>query len=504
MELKVLIVGLFCVSIASAYGDDVVINNRTFNDVKVGVATAAFQIEGAWNEDGKGEQIWDWFMHTYPERMANGTNGDVACDAYHKWREDIQLMKDLGVDHYRLSIAWSRILPDGTVHNNSINQAGIDYYRSVIQALLDANITPYVTLYHWDLPLPLHELGGWMNPVIADHFAAYARICFEQFGDLVKNWFTINEPATYCNLGYESGAHAPGYSLPGHGIYKCAYTTLLAHAKAYRIYESEFKAAQRGRVAIVINAGYAEANSTSTKDQLAVDRDNAFSIGLYAHPVFVGNWPQTVIDIADRRSAMQGFPTSRLPKFTDEEIELIKGTSDFFPLNTYATYLTAHQNDVDEYIESISFWTDKGTSQFFDPNWTHVVDWVDLQPLGFRKLINYVYNTYGQPEIIVTENGWADITASLNDSDRITYIKEYLSALLDARYIDGINVTGYTIWSIMDNLEWTNGFTQKLGLVQVDFNSDDRTRTPKDSYRWLQTALSTRCLLDDATQCVPS
>lgn len=502
MGFNFVILAVFGAIAAGVNGDDIVINNHLFNDVQVGVATAAYQIEGAWNESGKGEHMWDWFMNTYPNKIDDGKNGDVACDSYHNWKQDIALLKNLGVNHYRFSISWSRILPDGIANNYTINQDGIDYYRNILQALIDAKITPYVTLYHWDLPLPLHEMGGWMNPLLADHFAEYARICFDKFGDLVENWITINEPATYCILGYEIGTHAPGYTLSGEGVYRCAYTTLLAHAKAYRIYESEFKAKYKGRVSIVLNTGYAQANSTSSKDVKAVQRENAFSFGLYADPIYIGNWPQTVIDIVGQRSSMQELPASRLPQFTDDEIALIKGTSDFFALNTYATYLIAHKNNVDEDINDISFDTDKGTYETFDPSWPSLVDWVDLNPSGFRSLLNYVQDTYKPSEIIVTENGWASKNGTVTDSDRTTYIKEYLSALLDARYIDSVNVTGYTVWSLMDNLEWSHGYTQKLGLVQVDFDSADRTRTPKGSYQWLTNALKTRCLLDDATQCV--
>lgn len=498
--LRILSCLLFSATLVAC--DDYPISSQLFPEgFSFGAATAAFQIEGAWNESGKGEQIWDWWMHNYPEKIETGATGDVACDSYHKWREDVELLKNLGANHYRLSISWSRIFPNGLANNFTLNQEGVTYYRNLIEALLEANITPYVTLYHWDLPLPLHELGGWLNKAIADHFAEYARVCFREFGDLVKNWMTINEPHTYCYLGYGTGEHAPGFQHAGEGFYKCAYVSLLAHAKAYHIYNDEFRASQGGRVSIVIDSPWLEPVSETTENIEAVSRLREFFLGVFAHPVYIGNWPEQMIQIVDERSKLEGFSTSRLPKFTDEEVALIKGTSDFYSLNTYATYLVEHQNNYDEMIDpnNVTFLSDQGAIFSGDPSWASDVNWVYRVPAGFRKLLNYVYNTYGQPEIIITENGWAQniTTASLADQDRITYIEQYLSALLDAIYEDNVNVTGYTVWSILDNLEWAHGYQQKLGLVRVDFDDPERTRTPKDSYYWLQNVIKNRRLTDE-------
>nr|AEE61395.1 unknown [Dendroctonus ponderosae] len=501
-----LLISSFCVFFCfSASADEVIINTNPLPEgFTLGVATAAFQIEGAWDEGGKGEQVWDWFMHTYPEKIENGANGDVACDSYHKWEEDVQLLKDLGVNHYRLSISWARILPDGLANNYTINQEGVQYYRKLFEALLENGITPYVTMYHWDLPIPLQELGGWLNPIIADHFANYARICYQLYGDIIKNWITLNEPHTYCVLGYGSGYHAPGYVLPATGIYQCAYTSVLAHAKAYHIYNDEFRADQQGRVTIVIDSSWMEPITDTEKNVEAVQRMFDFSVGLYAHPIYVGNWPERVINIVDARSTLEGYSSSRLPSFTDEEIEYIKGTFDFFCLNSYSTYLIEHINNWDEMIDpnGASFDLDAGVSYSFDPSWPSDVNWVSRVPQGFRKILNYVYNTFGQPEIVVTENGWAQnlTTVGLDDQDRITYLKQYLSALLDAVYEDGVNVTGYTAWSILDNLEWAHGYEQKLGLVEVDFSSPERTRTPRASYYWYQTVTRNRCLVENCDQ----
>ncbi|CAH1122860.1 unnamed protein product [Ceutorhynchus assimilis] len=222
----------------------------------------------------------------------------------------------------------------------------------------------------------------------------------------------------------------------------------------------------------------------------------AFSMGLYANPIYNGNWPQVVIDRVGNRSRNEGFPKSRLPEFTPQEIEFIRNTSDFFALNTYGTGYVKFQTGVNDSIGEPHYWLDIGVSSFKDPSWPSVVNWVDLVPWGFRKLLNYVWNEYGNREIVVTENGWADIESILDDTERITYISQYLSALLEAIYEDGVNIFGYTVWSLLDNFEWTNGYTQKLGLVQVDFNDPERTRTPKSSYKWYQGVIARRCLVE--------
>lgn len=483
------------VFIFSVFGD-ATLSNRTFPDgFSFGTATAAYQIEGAWNEDGKGEQLWDWYTHTYPDKIDLGYNGDVACDSYHKWQEDIQILKDLGVQHYRLSISWSRILPNGTVNN--INQKGIDYYINVLKTLKENNIEPMVTLYHWDLPIILHQMGGWTNPITAEYFAEYSRIAFKYFGEYVKTWITLNEPQSTCWGGYDSGSKAPGYTLAGLGLYECAYVHVLAHAKAYHIYDNEFRAQQKGRISIVIDSPWAEAASNSSEDVEAAQTEREFVLGLYANPIYLGNWPQVVIDNVATRSELEGFAQSRLPQFTQEQIDYINGTADFFGLNTYGTNLISHLNKPNENIGVPNYGLDKGTSSSVDPSWPSDVPWVHQVPWGFRKLLKYVYEQYNHPEIIVTENGWADKTGTLTDIDRQSYITQYLSALLDAYYEDGVNVTGYTVWSLLDNFEWTNGYTQKLGLVQVDFEDANRTRTPKDSYYWFQNVIKTKCLVEE-------
>ncbi|XP_050305731.1 myrosinase 1-like isoform X2 [Anthonomus grandis grandis] len=475
--------------ISSTYCDSSTLNNHHFpKNFKLGAATAAYQIEGGWNEDGKGVHMWDWYTHTFPEKIKFNYTADVACDSYHKWEEDVKLLKNLGVSHYRMSISWSRILPNGTANN--INLKGVEYYLNIFKALKEANIEPMVTLYHWDLPIYFHEMGGWYNPLLAKYFGEYARVCYKYFGEYVKTWITINEPQSTCLGGYAEGTKAPGYIHMGEGLYQCAYVHLLAHASAYHIYDKEFREAQQGRISIVIDSGWAEPASDSDSDVSAAQVERDFVLGIYANPIYNGDWPQAVIDNVAQRSYLEGFPKSRLPQLTQEEIDFINGTSDFFCLNTYSTNYITSGNKVNESIGDPSYYLDKGTSSFVDPSWPSDVQWVHLVPWGFRKLLKYVYEHFNHPEIFVTENGWADLTGQLNDTNRITYISEYLSALLDAHYEDGVNVTGYTVWSLLDNFEWTNGYTQKLGLVQVDFQSENRTRT----------VIEKRCLVEECIE----
>ncbi|XP_076259780.1 myrosinase 1-like [Rhynchophorus ferrugineus] len=469
------------------------ISNKKFPEsFQFGAATAAYQIEGAWNEDGKGESMWDRFVHEDPTRIKDGQNGDVACDSYHKWREDIELLKELGVTLYRFSISWPRILPDGTP--SQINQAGIDYYRTFIKALKEAGIEPMVTLYHWDLPQHLAELGGWLNEEIADYFGDYARIAFRSFGEDVKLWATINEPKTTCMNGYGSGEMAPGLKLLADGVYQCAKVQLLAHAKAYHIYHDEFAAQQGGKISIVIDATYNEPASDSDLDKFGAELETEFNLGWYANPVYIGDWPELMKTRIANRSQLEGYSFSRLAEFTPEEVQYVKGTFDYFGLNMY-TSLVAHYSG-DFGIGEPSYYLDKGTSTSYGADWTpSIASWLYSYPPGMRKLLNLVWTKYNPGSIYVTENGWATDT-SLNDQGRIDYLQAYLSNLLEAILEDGVNVAGYTTWSLLDNFEWAQGYTQRFGIISVDFDSPNRTRTFKDSGRWYQKVVATRCLSD--------
>ncbi|XP_060536284.1 myrosinase 1-like [Cylas formicarius] len=456
------------------------LNQRLFpDDFMFGAATAAYQVEGGWDEDGKGVSIWDDFFHS---QGANET-GDVACDSYHKWREDVENAKNLGLQFYRLSIAWTRILPDGTLGN--INQKGIDYYLNVLKALKENNIEPVVTIYHWDAPLHISKLGGFLSSAIVDYFGDYARLLFQTFGEYVKYWITVNEPTIVCELGYGMDVFPPALALIGDGIYQCGYNLLKAHAHAYHIYEDEFKATQKGKITIVTECAWYEPNDpTSTQDLETRERAIQFRLGWFANAVYLGNWPQVMIDRIGNRSQAEGLSKSRLPQFTQEEIDYINGTHDYFALNTYGTVNVTYTPEAPP--GEASYWTDLEVTNS---------DTYD-DPQGIRKLLNWINNRYNPGEIIISENGKVN-DGGLDDDDRIEYISGYLSSILDAIYEDNLNVIGYGVWSIMDNFEW-GSYDKRFGLIEVDFDSPNKTRTWKKSAYWYQDVINRRCL---ATTC---
>ncbi|KAG5873669.1 hypothetical protein JTB14_013335 [Gonioctena quinquepunctata] len=498
MKLSSLIILCGTIALSRADGDDefanYTITNRTLPKyITVGVATAAYQIEGAWNLDGKGDQIWDTYIHEKPDRVADLSTGDVASDSYHRYKEDVACMKEVGVDYYRFSIAWARILPDGTLNN--INQAGIDYYVKLFEELQANGIESMVTLYHWDIPTALEKQGGWLNPKVVDWFVDYARLCYKLFGKYVKTWVTINEPKQICHGGYGGYDYAPGLESHGIGEYICARHVLLAHAKAWRVFDTEFRATLKSRNTIVTDSDWYEPATNSDEDEAAAETKRQFVYGMYANPVFKGNWPQVMIDNVAKNSKAQGFNESRLPAFSDEEINLIKGTYDFLALNHYTTYMVkASDSDT---VAEVSWEADAGVTVYQKDTWkTAAIGWFRVVPWGFGKLLRWVKATYGDKEIVITENGVSDRTGTLRDQHRIDYLSSYMSHMIDAIYDGGVNVTGYTVWSIIDNFEWVQGFNAKLGMYYVNMSDPLRPRTAKDSSRYLANVIKTRCLLD--------
>lgn len=473
------------------------LNTNSFpQNFSFGVATAAYQIEGAWNEDGKGESIWDRFTHQFPERISDASTADIACNSYHKYKEDVQLIKSLGVDFYRFSISWTRILPTGYL--NKINNAGIQYYNNLINELIANGIDPVITIYHWDLPQSLQELGGWPNSELAIHYVNFARIAFENFGDRVKTWITFNEPKQICKLGYGDGSLAPGYKSSGIGDYKCIYTILKAHAEAYHLYHNEFNTDKQGKVGFTMDNFWYEPGSTSTADEQAVERVFEFYLGVFANPIYgTGDFPQIVKDIVSNRSLLQGFETSRLPTFTSEEVERIKGTADFFGLNFYTAVKIGNQ--VAD-LGTISWDSDASILYWWDPAWPSAASyWLKVVPYGIRKALKKIKDTYGDHPIIITENGYSD-HGELEDYDRVNYYLTYLSCILEAIYEDNVNVVGYTAWSLMDNFEWVHGYVSRFGIHAVDFDDPERPRTPKLSAKIFSEIVTNRTLRSTTVQ----
>ncbi|XP_064613344.1 lactase/phlorizin hydrolase-like [Liolophura sinensis] len=438
-------------------------------------ATSAYQVEGGWNAEGKGPSIWDTFSHN--GRIYNHQTGDVACDSYHKYREDVKMLKELGVSHYRFSIAWSRVLPQGTI--DKVNQKGIDYYNNLINALLAEHIQPMVTLYHWDLPQVLQDKGGFYNAAFADWFNDYSKLCFQKFGDRVKLWITFNEPWVVSVLGHAYGSFAPGIHEPNTGPYRATHNIIRAHAKAYHTYVNNFKHSQHGKVGITLDVSWTEPKTTSAADRAAADRAIQFKLGWFAHPIF-GNGDYPEVMKSQIRDKSRGLPKSRLPEFTAAEKNLTRGSADFIGINQYTTQLVSNRK-----AGSNSYDDDQDVAISSDPHWPGTAaDWLKVVPWGMRRVLNWVKDQYNNPDVYITENGRPQEQGhqdTLHDSYRSKYIKLYTNEVLKAIHFEGCNVKGYTLWSLMDNFEWASGYSQKFGIYSVDFNNPSRPRKAKSS-----------------------
>ncbi|KAJ5185339.1 Glycoside hydrolase family 1 [Penicillium cf. griseofulvum] len=458
-----------------------------------GYATAAAQIEGAWNKDGKGVSIWDTFGHT-PGKIADGSTADDAVRAYDFYREDVALMKSYGVNAYRFSLSWSRIIPLGGA-DDPINEQGVKYYSDLIDELLRNGITPFLTLFHWDIPQALEDrYGGMLNQdAYTPDFVRYARVCFERFGDRVKHWITYNEPGVYTLAGYAAGVHAPGRSsfrernAEGDSStepFTVAHTELVSHAHAVRLYREEFQPQQKGTIGITLHGNWSEAwDEEDPRDQEAAERAREFEIAWFADPLYkTGDYP----------ASMRAQLGDRLPRFTEEESKLVFGSSEFYGMNSYTTFFVKHrtsQPDINDH---------KGNVEVFDENKQGVsrgeesdTKWLRAAPGGFRKLLNWIYKRYQMP-IYITENGTtakgetAPTPEVLNDEFRIKFFEGYVgNALARAVKEDGVDIRSYFAWTFTDNWEWAAGYADRFGCTFIDFDSEEKTRYPKQSAYYL-------------------
>ncbi|KAK2493233.1 hypothetical protein MC885_002718 [Smutsia gigantea] len=440
------------------------------------------EIEGAWRADGKGLSIWDTFSHT-PLRVENNDTGDVACDSYHKIAEDVAALQNLGVSHYRFSISWPRILPDGTT--KYINEAGLNYYTRLIDALLAVGIKPQVTIYHWDLPQALQDIGGWENETIVQRFREYADVLFQRLGDKVKFWITLNEPFVIANQGYGYGTSAPGISFrPGTAPYIVGHNLIKAHAEAWHLYNDRYRASQGGMISITINSDWAEPRDPSNQEDVeAARRYVQFMGGWFAHPIFKnGDYNEVMKTRIHERSLAAGLTKSRLPEFTENERRRINGTYDFFGFNHYTTVL-AYSLDYASWVSS--FDADRGVASITDRSWPDSGSfWLKMTPFGFRKILNWIKEEYNNPPIYVTENGVSQRgETDLNDTARIYYLCSYINEALKAVQ-DKVDLRGYTVWSVMDNIEWATGFTERFGLHFVNYTDPSLPRIPKASVKF--------------------
>jgi len=432
-----------------------------------GVSTASYQIEGAVTEGGRGASSWDAFVHE-PGRVLGGDTGDVACDHYHRYPEDIALMKELGVDAYRFSFAWPRIQPTGS---GQVNQEGLAFYDRLVDGLLAAGIQPAPTLFHWDTPLALEEKGGWRNRDITERFADYAHLVGEHFADRIHRWITINEPAVLTMLGYGAGIHAPGERL-GIGALPVAHNQLLAHGRAV----AALRAAGAHNIGIANNHSPVWAASDRDEDQAAADLYDNLANWLFADPILAGRYPAEL--------------ERMLPEGASDDLREISAPIDWYGINYYNPSLvgapTSAASIVDGQQVDVSMpfaLHDIKDYPLTDFGWPVV-------PSAFTDLLTSFKARYGDElkPIYITENGAAyndgpDASGAVHDTRRIAYTESHLSAISDA-IAAGVDVRGYFHWSLMDNFEWAVGYSQRFGLVHVDFQS--QKRTPKDSYFWYQ------------------
>ncbi|XP_069470085.1 lactase/phlorizin hydrolase [Ambystoma mexicanum] len=460
-------------------------------------ASASYQIEGAWRDDNKGLSIWDQFAHS-PLRIGNNENGDVACNSYYKIEEDVAMLKNVKVGHYRFSIAWTRILPDGTL--KFVNEAGLNYYSRLIDALLAANIKPQVTIYHWDLPQALQDIGGWENETIVQRFKEYANLLFERLGDRVKFWITLNEPYIIANLGYGYGSSAPGISArPGHAPYAVGHNLLKAHAEAWHLYNDTYRAKQGGLISITINSDWAEPRNPHKQEDIdAARRYVQFYGGWFAHPIFKnGDYNEVMKTRIRERSLAQGLSQSRLPEFTESEKQRIKGTFDYFGFNHYTTIL-ASKAEFPAFVQSYD--ADRGVGSLTDRSWLGSGSiWLKVTPFGFRRILNWIKEEYNNPPIYVTENGISERGTALNDTWRTHYYKSYVNEALKAVKLDGVDVRGYTAWSLMDNFEWAAGYAERFGLYYTNYSDPSLARIPKASIKYYTTLIQCNGFPDPST-----
>ena len=439
-----------------------------------GSATSSYQIEGAWNVDGRGPSIWDAFCQI-PGKVLDNDTGNIACDHYNKMKEDVALMKAMGLKAYRFSISWSRILPQG---RGEVNEKGIQFYSDLIDELLANDIEPWITLYHWDLPLALQlEMDGWLNKDIADVFTDYANLCFERFGNRVKNWITFNEAWVVAILGYGQGVFAPG-RISNSEPYLAGHHILIAHAKTVKLYRENFQPKQKGKIGITNNCDWREPLTDSKEDKEAAERALEFFIAWFTDPIYFGHYPQCMVERLGER----------LPEFTEEEKQMLVGSTDFFGLNHYTTMMASEAKE----IEQGSVYGNGGLSEdqdvnlSLDPTWELTeMKWA-VVPWGCRKLLEWISERYDYPDIVITENGCAYddklINGEVDDRKRIEFFEGYLEECSKA-ISNGVKLTGYFIWSFMDNFEWASGYSKRFGVHYVDFET--LQRTPKASAKWL-------------------
>ncbi|XP_027344125.1 beta-glucosidase 12-like [Abrus precatorius] len=468
------------------------LNRSTFPaDFVFGTASSAYQYEGAAFEGGRGPSIWDTFTHSYPDRIADHSNGDVATDSYHRYKEDIDMMKDIGFQAYRFSISWSRILPSGNF-KGGVNQEGITYYNNLINEILSKGLQPYITLFHWDLPQALEdEYNGFLSPKIVQDFAYYAELCFKEFGDRVKHWITVNEPLLYSLQGYALGGFPPARCSKGVSPncdvgdsstepYLVSHHQILAHATAVEVYREKYQISQKGQIGIALNAPWFVPLSQSKVDKDAASRALAFMYEWFMEPLYSGTYPAVMVNKVGER----------LPKFSEREYLMVKGSFDFIGLNYYTANFAANipcqQGNLSILTDPCARLTTERNGSPIGPKASS--NWIYIYPQGIQDILEYTKEKFNNPTIYITENGFDEVndgTKSLDDKLRIYYIGQHLLYIQRA-IRNGVKVKGYFAWSFLDNFEWTYGYTARFGIVYVDFKNGLK-RYHRRSALWFKT-----------------
>ncbi|MDA3810028.1 MAG: GH1 family beta-glucosidase [Spirochaetaceae bacterium] len=432
-----------------------------------GAAAASYQIEGAWNEDGKGFSTWDHFTEKKGS-IYEGHSGKIACDHYHRYKEDVQIMKEIGLKSYRFSISWPRVLPNGT---GKINTTGLDFYSKLVDELLANEIMPFPTLFHWDYPYELYMKGGWLNRDSSDWFAEYTAAVTEKLSDRVDHWFTLNEPEVFVDLGHITGTHAPGVKLQKRDTIRMIHNVLLSHGKSVKtIRELSKLPSQIGMAPVCKVVIPADSNEKTIKKAESImfapdnEKDfNAWSNSWWLDPVFFGKYPEESLKELGKY----------LPEAYEKDMEIISLPLDFLGNNHYHGQYVS----VDERGETIYHRPPIGEA-LTGFNWR-------VTPEGLYWGPKFLYDRYKKP-IIITENGlsnkdWVALDGKVHDPQRIDFTNRYLREYKRAAE-DGVDLAGYFHWSIMDNFEWAYGYRERFGLVHVDFNT--QKRTIKDSGFW--------------------
>jgi beta-glucosidase len=428
---------------------------------KFGAATAAYQIEGAWDEDGRGESIWDRFCRT-PGAVAGGATGDVACDHYHRWRDDLDLLAAMGIESYRFSISWSRVQPDG---RGPLNPRGVRFYRQLVEGLLERGIEPAPTLYHWDLPQALQDRGGWAARETTERFAEYARLMAAELGDVVARWVTHNEPWVIAFLGHAEGRKAPGLRDWATAL-RVSHHVLVSHGLAVQALRAGTPAGTP--VGIALNLHPQRSVSDSDEDRAATRIADGYANRWFLDPVLRGSYPEDMLELFGRRF---GPLDSMLPG----DLELIAQPIDFLGVN----YYFPHRVAADPAAEPLGLRHAEPVGPLTSMGW-------EQDPTGLHEVLVRVRRDYGDIPIAITENGAAFddgeiVDAHVDDPARVEYLQGHLAALGRA-IADGVDVRRYYVWSLLDNFEWEHGYEQRFGIVHVDYET--QRRVPKRSGCW--------------------